>query len=71
MIENQVRTCTCSPTYSHSFVSIITGILSIEVNRSRVVGTFVGAARYKVGLLGIDMDSSNTASSNESISNEV
>ena len=56
---------------TRSFMPIIIGMMSIEVNRSRVVGTFVGPARYKVGLLGIDMDSSSATSSNESISNEV
>ncbi len=47
------------------------GTINIEVNRSRVVGSFIGPARYKVGLLGIDMDSSSITSSNESISNKV
>ena len=52
--------------------SLSSGIMSIEVNRSRIIGNFIGPARYKVGLLGIDMDSnSSTNSSNQAISMEV
>ena len=74
IIEKQVIKTSKLTTH---FLTILThslslGIMSIEVNRSRIIGNFIGPARYKVGLLGIDMDStSSTSSSNQAISMEV